>query len=110
MAGGRAVGIMAVPGQTVPVVASGQDGDGLARVDHADLDLLTGDLDAAPKADPPLHGDGPGRAGRKGCAAAGTADLGRPAGETGQGIVRSSIPVWSKMAIWVGLGPAVRAG
>ena len=35
---------MAVPGRTVSaVVASGQDGDRLARVDHADLDLLTGE-------------------------------------------------------------------
>jgi hypothetical protein len=35
---------MAVPGRTVPaVVASGQDGDRLARVDHADLDLLAGE-------------------------------------------------------------------
>jgi hypothetical protein len=25
----------------------------------------------------------------------------RPAGGTGQGIVRSSIPAWSKMAIWL---------
>jgi hypothetical protein len=35
---------MAVPGRTVSaVVASGQDGDRLARMDHADLDLLTGE-------------------------------------------------------------------
>ena len=33
-------------------VVSGQDGDGLARVDHADLDLLADDLDAAPGGDP----------------------------------------------------------
>jgi hypothetical protein len=35
---------MAVPGRTLPaVVAYGQDGDRLACVDHADLDLLTGE-------------------------------------------------------------------
>ena len=35
---------MAAPGRTVTaVVASGQAGDRLARVDHADLDLLAGE-------------------------------------------------------------------
>src|SRR6185437_9459650 len=39
-------------------VVLGEDGDGLARVGHAGLDALAGDLDAAPAGYPPLHGDG----------------------------------------------------
>ena len=39
-------------------VVLGDDGDDLACVGHADLDLLAGDLDATTGGDPPLNRDG----------------------------------------------------
>jgi hypothetical protein len=44
-------------------VIVGRDGNGLAGVDHADLDSLSGDHDLAALGYPPLHRDRPGGAG-----------------------------------------------
>lgn len=52
-----------VDGEPEAVVLGG-DGEDLARVDQADLDLLGGDHDASAGGDPPLHGHRPGRRGR----------------------------------------------
>src|ERR1035438_6207250 len=43
------------------VAVLGDPGNGLAGVDHADLDFLGGDHDAAALRDAPLDGDGAGR-------------------------------------------------
>ena len=80
-----------VDGEPEGVVLGG-DGDDLARVDQADLDLLGGHHDAAAGRDPPLHGHRPGPRGRAARGLAGAAQPepvpGRsrsPAG-TGQGM------------------------
>ncbi|HEV3382835.1 MAG TPA: hypothetical protein VG142_17870 [Trebonia sp.] len=58
-------------------------GDRRAGVDHAKMDFLGGDHDAAPAGDAPLDGDGPGRASRDYAGAAG-AQLTPVSGGTGQ--------------------------
>lgn len=52
-------------------------GHGFAGVDHADVDFLGGDHDAAPGGDTPLDGERPGRAARKQAGAAGVDDARR---------------------------------
>ena len=53
--GGHGGDGVAVDDQPEAVVL-GEDSDDLARVGHADVDALVGDLDAAAGGDPPLDG------------------------------------------------------
>jgi hypothetical protein len=57
LAGGAGHDACGLPVDDQPeAVVPGDDGDDLARMDHADLDALAGDLDAAAAGDPALDG------------------------------------------------------
>ena len=86
-------------------VVLGGDGDDLARVDQADLDLLGGDHDAAAGGDPPLHRY---RAGRRERGSRGLAGAAQPVPVTGGNRARNgahSSPSPLMTAIWV---PSIR--
>ena len=86
-------------------VVPGGDGDDLARVDQADLDLLGSDHDAAREETRRCTVTGPD--GGSGLAAARRAPRSRyrSLGGTGQGMVRASSPSLVMTAIWV---PSIR--